>query len=291
MSDVARAGPQVVFVHLQKTAGATLRSLFFSQYRPESLLKLEGERRTSDALLAAYWASAEEQRRVQAVVGHFAGRDWDFGPEARYVTVLRDPVERVVSMYYHLQKHGSEHGKGLSLSEFVTEDDTRGTVHNFQTRVLGQVGGISPPHLTPATLALAKRNLEQRFVVVGLTERFDESVLLMRRALSWSRMPFYEATNVGDRPALADLPEGLVAAIEERNTLDTELHTWAAARLDKAVEAAGAAFRAEVTYFRLLNSGRGRRWRAGAAKTRRRARAVPRRARRVARKGLQVFSR
>lgn len=272
-------GPQAVLVHLQKTAGSTLRGLFLSEYGRESVLNLVGDRRASDARLAAYWASEEDQRRVHAVMGHFLDRDYDFGSEANYVTVLRDPVQRVVSMYYHLQKHGSAHGKGVSLDEFVTADDTRRTVHNFQTRVLAQVGGKSPQHLTHDTLALAKSNLEP-FAVVGLTERFDESVLLTRRALSWSRWPFYEPQNVGDRPALADLPDALIATIEERNTLDRDLYRWAAARLDRAVEAAGAAFRAEIACFRLLNSSRGRR-----------VRAVPHRMRRVARSGLQALSR
>src|SRR4051812_32468620 len=108
---VAHVGPQAVLVHLQKTAGATLRAVFIAEYGREAVLNLVGTRRESDALLAAYRASEDEQRRVRAVMGHFLDRDYDFGPDAHYVTMLRDPVQRVVSMYYHLQKTGSDHGK------------------------------------------------------------------------------------------------------------------------------------------------------------------------------------
>ena len=51
-----------------------------------------------------------------------------------------------------------------------------------------------PPPLTEGDLAQAKRNLD-RFLVVGLTERFDESFILIRRALGW-RLPMYERHNV-----------------------------------------------------------------------------------------------
>lgn len=203
------------------------------------------------------------------------------------MTMLRDPVQRVLSLYDYERRYelSRDRMKDVSLSEFVTSEDSRRTIHNFQTRLLGHPGERTPRIATPDTLAMAKRNLADGFAVFGLTERFDESVLLMRRALEWRHWPFYERGNVAaDRPALSDLPDGLVASITERNELDIELHAWATERFDVTVGAAGAAFGVEVAMFRLMNSDAGRRFRAGVLTTRHRAIGLPRRVGRAVRR-------
>src|SRR5437667_105406 len=66
---------------------------------------------------------------------------------------------------------------------------------NDQTRQLAGKCGI-PKARTSAEemLRIAKRNLTEHFTVVGVTEKFDRSLLLMKRCLGWGR-PFYVSDN------------------------------------------------------------------------------------------------
>ena len=72
--------------------------------------------------------------------------------------------------------------------------------------------------LDASALALAKRNLDG-FIAVGLTERFDESLIMIRRALGW-RLPAYMSTNAALSGQPGDPDDGAATAIRERNLFD-----------------------------------------------------------------------
>ena len=105
--------------------------------------------------------------------------------------------------------------------------------------------------VTEDDLARAKQNLD-RFLVVGLTERFDESFILIRRALGW-RLPMYERQNVSEAELPAPPTPTAIELIRERNRFDLALYEHAAKLFAAAVESQGPSFRREVAAFRVLN--------------------------------------
>ncbi|MEO5579030.1 MAG: hypothetical protein ABIR58_00110 [Gemmatimonadaceae bacterium] len=72
----------------------------------------------------------------------------------------------------------------MSLHDFVTNPPFR-EVDNDQTR---RIAGEEPPlgRCTSAMFELAKQNLRRHFRVVGVTDRFDETLLLMKQAFGWT---------------------------------------------------------------------------------------------------------
>ncbi len=73
-------------------------------------------------------------------------------------------------------------------------------------------------------LEMAKQNLTRSFRVVGLSERFHDSLLLMIAAFGW-KVPFYENRKVAkNRPAVEP---GVIDAIGEHNRFDIELYDFA----------------------------------------------------------------
>ena len=157
-----------------------------------------------------------------AVTGHLHyGVHRHMPQECDYITMLREPVARVVSMYRFILGnprnwlHDEVVGSGMGLEEFVRRAADP-SVDNEQTRLIAGVGPgemmargadgrLRAPEkpqvaVTENDLARAKQNLD-RFLVVGLTERFDESFILIRRALGW-RVPMYETHNI----STAELP-------------------------------------------------------------------------------------
>jgi hypothetical protein len=87
----------------------------------------------------------------------------------------------------------------------------------------------------------AKRNVEEQFSVVGLTERFDESVVLLGQAFGWQNL-VYEPVNVWESPPPAELPPETLRRIEDENWLDRELYEFAKQRFARLVEGQGDDF-------------------------------------------------
>jgi hypothetical protein len=78
-------------------------------------------------------------------------------------------------------------------------------------------------------LDIAKENIMKSFSVVGLCERFEESLMLMANAFGWE-IPYYENRKVSKvRPTLEP---GVVNMIQEHNRLDMELYEFARKRFE-----------------------------------------------------------
>ncbi len=104
------------------------------------------------------------------------------------------------------------------------EDLIRLTPHrqNLQCRFISGsgVGGSCDERV----LDIAKENLTRSFRVVGLCERFRESLLLMMGSFGWE-VPFYENHKVAKiRPSAEPR---VIDAIREHNRLDVELYDFA----------------------------------------------------------------
>ena len=166
---------------------------------------------------------------MDAIQGHMPFSLARYIPDdARCVTILRDPVDRLTSTYaYFLEKKPERRevllSQNISIEEFAVSGDF--ILDNLQTRMLS---GRNPPfgECTEKMLIIAKRNLE-RFTLAGLTERFDEVLALMAEVFGWGDLR-YENRNVSaSRVARNQLPVGTVRAIEECDALDVQLHHYA----------------------------------------------------------------
>jgi hypothetical protein len=127
-------------------------------------------------------------------------------------------------------------------------------VDNDQTR---RIAGLEPEFgkCSANTLNTAKENLRRFFSVVGVTERFDESLILMKRVLGWAKEPFYLPGLVNkDKPARTAVPQRTLDVIAERHLFDLELYQFANELLQDRIRSQDSSFEAELNLFRLLNS-------------------------------------
>jgi Galactose-3-O-sulfotransferase len=248
----------IVFLHIPKTGGVTLRRALMAKYSPRMLF-LESLTEPLERIAATVPGSDRSDALV--VSGHLHYGVHRYIPKrCDYITLLREPVSRVISMYHYIRGdprhwlHAQLVGSGMGLEEFVKTCADPG-VDNQQTRLISGRGsgewqpGSDPPSVDREALEQAKRNLEG-FLVVGVNERFDESFIMISRALGW-RLPFYVTSNVTSQAKPAS--DRARALIRERNRLDFELYEFARTRFEAAVAAEGASFRREVTVFRAFN--------------------------------------
>jgi hypothetical protein len=118
--------------------------------------------------------------------------------------------------------------EGWTLEDFVR----RSPRENVQTKMIAGADYDAP--CTTETLLRAKENL-QHFSVLGLTERFEESLALMKLRFGW-KLESYSSFNVTrTRPKRRDLPQSTLDLIAERNRFDIELYESAARLFSEAI--------------------------------------------------------
>jgi hypothetical protein len=218
----------VIFLHIPKTGGITLSNIINRQNQYSFHL------RELDA------TTIEERKKIKIIYGHqFFGLHKEF-PQINftYITLLRNPVERVISLFYHCCNNTPrfrtrEWFSKITLADFVTNEecdyfkslDWVYSTANLQTRMIS--GKVE------ADLEMAKNNLKNYFSVVGTTERFDESLKVLQKKLGW-KINGYSIENVTpNRPALAEIPAEIIEIIKSKNEKDFELYQFANQLLDE----------------------------------------------------------
>lgn len=240
----------VIFLHIPKCAGRTLAGILERAVPPERRWEVDPDAiAASRAALAGL--SERERAGIDLLYGHLCYGWHELLPRrAVYITIVRDPVARVVSHYdYVRSRPGSPHylrdavvGQGMSLRDYV-ESGVCDEVNNGQVRLLAGVedivqepyGASVVPYGTndPALLEQALGSIDEHFAVVGLRERFEATLLLLRTRLG-IRAGAWRSRNVGrsryprTRPTAAD-----VAAVERYNRLDMELYQTMRERFER----------------------------------------------------------
>ena len=234
----------IAVVHIHKTAGTTLASVFKRSFGARHCdVHAENPSRPF---------SADDLRRLRrrfyprlrSVLGHdvrvYSGLE-DAVDRVQWVTYVRDPVSRTASHYQYDRVVG---GVDLPFEEWITHD----AVRDRQTRILA-----GPDATADDAIALLPR-----FALVGVTERFDESLMMMKRFVGMRDIRYASKwvapTNDIKQRLLTD-PEA-VAAIEAVNRHDLALYEHVVSEVfPKQVAEYGTSLDADVAWFRRSNRG------------------------------------
>jgi Galactose-3-O-sulfotransferase len=252
----------VIFLHLPKTGGTTLSSIMMRQYARDAVYALG---LPLDQAMATFRALPDENRaRIELLHGHMPFGLHAFLPQpSQYVTILRDPVTRVLSEYQHVSRtighplHEAVVSGGLLLDEYVGSGMPG--VDNRQTAFLaGEVPEKTQEAGGPDMLRRAKEHLALHFAVVGLTEKFDESLLIMKDELEWKKSVYYFPRRIGRySSSAADLPQLTVRLIRDRNRNDVALYRFASTLFDTQIASQPKSFSTTLRNFRRANRGYG----------------------------------
>ena len=231
MQSDRQSAKTVIFLHLPKAAGTTLRDVFSRQYKTDEIYELDG----------AEFIKAQEdfkqldrdrKAQIKILMGHMYFGLHEYLPQpATYVTMLRNPIERVVSYYHFVKKLSSHPDYELIKAQNISIEDYcqmgRENMRNGQTRFLS--GTKESEACSPQMLERAKTHLQEHFSVVGIQEKFDESLLLLKDRLGWKKTPFYYQRNTNRASSYnrAEISPSTLSAIAKYNELDLELYEYA----------------------------------------------------------------
>jgi hypothetical protein len=205
----------------------------------------------------------EALRTAQFIHGHTPhGLHRYLSRDVQYVTFLRHPVDRAISWYYWIKdldrtdlyrRHPlRNYADSVCIKEFYENRDHS----NEQTRFLA---GTIPNKLYPKIdtrwtddwiLEVAKRHLRE-YACVGLVERYEESVQLMRNTFGWEHRKSVSRRHTTDeRPGLEELrefDERIVDELAEYHQLDFELYRYAEELFEQQLAEADLDSAAEVS--------------------------------------------
>lgn len=249
---------KVIFLHIPKAAGSTLHNILRRQYGKRETFHIDGGNVLKSVGEFQQLATAQ-RAEIKLLKGHMTfGLHDHFAEPVIYITMLRHPIDRIVSHYYYVLRTPSHYlhetltsGK-MSLLEYATSGIST-ELDNGQTRLLANDERTPFGQCSSGLLERARSNVKKHFRVVGLQERFNESLLLLQRELRWKWPIVYRQANVtASRPPLESLPCKVLEAIAHHNALDLELYAWIGQRFDQAI-ATRAGFRDAVVRFETLN--------------------------------------
>lgn len=221
----------LVFIHVPKTAGTSVRRIFKDWF--------------GDGLIEHYHRGAvpdvidlnERHSRTAPVClyGHF-NRERGFGLEGRYdgqrqfVTILRDPLEKVLSAYFYVQRRATEKsasGEPLSMIEQQTLD-MRVSEYLRETR-----HSYLKHFPVPVTENNYKAVIEDYFIAIGITEELERSMHWIAACLGRPE-PIIPRLNVTPRNngyAQVDISEEDRAIFAQNHALEFAVYEYCRRRL------------------------------------------------------------
>lgn len=156
-----------------------------------------------------------------------------------YVTLVRDPVDRMISSYhyYHystkkyIQKMLPDERKNETLLDCV-QYAHEGCTHNLLTKYFCGHSKLCSSGSSEA-LEIAKYNLEHKFVAVGLVENLTQSIQLFQKLLPafFPPMSLYDINKIlpytNKNKRTGEVSNLIIKIIEMKNQADIELYQFA----------------------------------------------------------------
>lgn len=231
----------LIFLHIPKAAGTTFHRILERHYKKQVRHSIyeNVEQNVADFKVMP----KEKRKEIRLLKGHmpFGLHRYLYGAST-YVTLLREPTARVISLYRYALRKENHYLRNTMLSQRLSLGDCirseiSGEFDNGQVRLLaGYDQSIPFGQCGRSHLEMAKTNIEKYFSVAGVSERFDESVALMAIRLGWQWTPYYQNENVATRKSDAEeLDLETHKLIREVNELDYELYQWVVERFDEEV--------------------------------------------------------
>lgn len=251
---------KTIFLHIEKTGGISLGSLIEQNYERDQYYKYYNI--SPPALEEDFRAlRPERKRRLKVIIGHY-----DYGIHEKldlkgfkYVTVMRSPVSRLFSLYMYIRREPNfwlhEEVKKMTLKEFLGSGIYKQADNGMTRRIAGATGEPFG-QLTHDHLETAKANLKKKFALVGLINKFDETLVMMKQLGIFDHIGLAEGNATFSGKNKASLTEEDYREISLRNVWDNALYVYAMELFGNKLCRQGDDFFQEVADFKNKNVGR-----------------------------------
>lgn len=243
----------LVFIHINKTAGRTVRYILRSSFGLRHCDVEPWHARWTDPPFSTH--DLQRLRRyypnLESIGGHRLRAYVDLqenGTEFRYFTFMRDPLKTSASRFQFNVQYRGKHN--LVFEEWIQRDWAR----HQQTKMIAGVADVDE----------AIRILQAKHIFVGLTERFDESMVLLEALMANYLNISYKRVNVARDNTLAKSllsTESTRQMLIEANQADLELYNFVRQELYPTFQREyGPSLEADVARYRQTQSSNFNYW-------------------------------
>jgi len=197
--------------------------------------------------------------------GHFPFglHEWLSRP-CYYMAIVREPIDRISSLYlYSLQFretiHQTMNQTGMSLSDlfkkrmvadfyiefkpWIAGDESLAAflrcespeLHNAMVRRFSGMS-IDAGNPTKESLEIAKHNIEQYFSIVGIQERYQDTMQMVRDTFELNVTEYRVNKGPAKSNKVLKLNVGLKKRLKAMNKLDIELYQWLQKRFEAQLQ-------------------------------------------------------
>jgi len=265
----------LVNIHVGKTGGSTMNAILakhYSDLTEESVncadlskgYPLESIRKLQEDFYTRL--SPEKKARMKTTGGHVGTEVLNFFPKGTNVkafAIVRDPKGLIVSHFWYAWQDLDDKQKGaLSLPEldkalmdFIlhSANYNNDTVRWFSRNNKFYDNRVP---LTEEEFEAIKTTIKNDFLFVGLSHRFDETLIALRRLMGWpfDEDLFYKVKNKTEfKMPEASYPDSILSAVKDRFSFEKKLYSWLEQRFDSLTKLLGDDFEEEVRVFKRLN--------------------------------------
>lgn len=229
---------RIFFCHIPKTAGMSFMSALSSLYDTEDV--------SASRLLTHLQAESHTIKDKLLIGGHFGVKDVgeELLKDYYKVTFVRDPVERILSLYYYWNSHAGRYGltrdedpnyDGVQLAiqgnlkEFLSTNHPRiiEEISNTQCRYI--IGSPKEKLINMSDQEIfeaAKSSLERHFSFVGLVEKYEAGIRRLGKDIPAFKELQIETINKNPRPSSDTVDQALIHKIRNINQADIMLHEY-----------------------------------------------------------------
>jgi hypothetical protein len=246
LRDAAFGTAPCIFVHVPKTAGTSLRAELAAILPPDINIHVDYtdtsrsfHDRIDDAV--ARFLEQAGPRGTRFASGHIVGRHVtriaQQMPQARFITMLRDPVARVVSDFRHQRspRHPGHEAFRARVPDLGAYAELRSETEKAAQHLLPR------EVLATRDASACIEHVMHRFAFVGIQEMYDLSFRTMTALAGRQQAPRLRANVNSDADDTAEIDATTAQRIRTLNPLDHALYTHFAEQLRRVEPALRAA--------------------------------------------------
>lgn len=154
----------LIFLHIPKTAGTSLRDVFIKWYDCENIIQCYNK----DTMRVQQYKALKAGKPNTILYGHFSNASRCIPEIQQIVTILRNPFSRAVSEYFHRKRHKTLKDGNDTLTKYILN-----TKHStLIDRVSFKIDNTN-----------YKEMVDSKFLYIGITEKIEESILELAQVL------------------------------------------------------------------------------------------------------------
>lgn len=226
----ARQSKQVLFDHLPKCGGSSLSNYLEANYPRRKTFSINGLNPKES--IDEFKSFSESKRyNYDLIKGHGANQLFDYiHPACLKITVLREPIDRIVSHYYYAKKnpihylYSTINKSEMSLEDYVTSGIS-GELRNYYTVRFSGLTVDDAENNPNESIKIAAVAIKTGYDVVGFLDDFSSfSDVLRERARLRYKYHNKKINVTKDRISVNDINKSTISKIEQINYLDVALY-------------------------------------------------------------------